>query len=130
MKKISILVSLLFIAVAAQIFSDGIKDAISYSKNSKLQWNIAMETIDLVQWAGSERVLDIGCGDGKITAQIASKLTRGAVLGVDISKAMIDFACSHYPQAHYPNLAFEKCKSACSRCRCGGRCPGTSGCRS
>lgn len=112
MKKISILVSLLFITLAAQIFSDGIKDAVSYSKNSTLQWNIAMETMDLVQWAGSERVLDIGCGDGKVTALVASKLTRGPVLGVDISHAMIDFACSNYPQAHYPNLAFERCNGS------------------
>jgi hypothetical protein len=32
--------------------------------------------------AGHERVLGIGCGDGRITAAIASQLPRGSILGI------------------------------------------------
>jgi trans-aconitate 2-methyltransferase len=41
---------------------------------------------------GDERVLDVGCGDGKVTAMIAARLTTGTVVGVDPSAKMIDAA--------------------------------------
>ena len=40
----------------------------------------------------SERVLDLGCGDGSLTTQIADLVTRGEVLGIDASQGMIDAA--------------------------------------
>ena len=56
---------------------------------------------------GAERILDVGCGNGKITAKIAARVPDGSVLGVDPSHAMIEFASSHYDAARYPNLRFE-----------------------
>jgi trans-aconitate 2-methyltransferase len=38
----------------------------------------------------------VGCGDGKITAEIADRLPRGSVLGVDPSTDMIAFAREHF----------------------------------
>lgn len=102
------LFSLIALVVSPKGFAEGVQDAAGYSKNSTFQWNVAMDTLSLVTFSGSERVLDVGCGDGKITAYIASKLTKGEVLGVDISNKMIDFATSHYPQTLYPNLQFER----------------------
>lgn len=99
---------IIFLTLTNLLCAGGIEDAKTYHNNSKLQWNIAMETVALVPWLGSERVLDIGCGDGKVTALIASKLTQGSVLGIDISQTMIDFARSTYPQTHYPNLDFQR----------------------
>jgi trans-aconitate methyltransferase len=52
-----------------------------------------MQKLDL---KGSERVLDIGCGDGKVTAELASHLPAGFVLGVDNSKEMIRLARERY----------------------------------
>lgn len=89
-------------------FASGIEDAKTYHGNSKLQWNIAMETIDLIPWDGSEKVLDVGCGDGKITAFLSQKMPRGLILGVDISQSMIDFALAYYPQSDYCNLNFQR----------------------
>lgn len=40
----------------------------------------------------SERVLDLGCGDGNNTALIAELLPNGEVVGIDASKGMIDTA--------------------------------------
>jgi trans-aconitate 2-methyltransferase len=55
---------------------------------------------------GSEKVLDIGCRDGKLGAEIARKLPEGFILGVDLSKAMITFARDHYSPENFPNFAF------------------------
>ncbi|MEW6607775.1 MAG: methyltransferase domain-containing protein [bacterium] len=67
-------------------------DAEDYHKSSGEQQKWAKELISKLALKGNERVLDIGCGDGKVTAEIAEKLPQGSVLGIDNSKEMIDFA--------------------------------------
>jgi trans-aconitate methyltransferase len=41
---------------------------------------------------GHEHVLDLGCGDGTLTAQIAEHVPRGSVVGLDASQGMIETA--------------------------------------
>jgi trans-aconitate 2-methyltransferase len=82
-------------------------DAVEYARISGLQAAMAEEVLALLDLEGSERVLDIGCGDGKITAEIAARVPRGSVLGVDASRAMISSATSHFGPAIRPNLRFE-----------------------
>ena len=48
-----------------------------------------MKIIDMFPFRGDETVLDIGCGDGKITKEIAKKIPGGAVFGIDPSENMI-----------------------------------------
>jgi trans-aconitate methyltransferase len=79
--------------------------ASDYSQQSSLQLAMAQEQLSRLTLEGGERVLDVGCGDGKITAQIAARAPRGSVVGVDPSHDMIAFASSHF-SAH-PNLRFE-----------------------
>ncbi|MDE3224870.1 MAG: class I SAM-dependent methyltransferase [Nitrospirota bacterium] len=57
---------------------------------------------------GSEAVLDVGCGDGRITAQIAASVPQGSVLGTDPSGDMVAFARRTYPPTAHPNLAFQQ----------------------
>ncbi|MBX7067379.1 MAG: class I SAM-dependent methyltransferase [Parachlamydiales bacterium] len=47
-------------------------------------------------WRGNERVLDVGCGDGKITAIISKKYTTGPVVGIDLSPKMVAFASAAF----------------------------------
>jgi trans-aconitate 2-methyltransferase len=68
---------------------------------------MAEEVIALLDFKGSERILDVGCGNGKITAEIAARVPNGSVLGVDPSHEMITFASRHYDAATYPNLRFD-----------------------
>src|SRR5262245_20754188 len=82
-------------------------DAAEYSRRSGLQEAMAEEVLALLDLEGSERVLDIGCGDGKITAEIAARVPRGAVVGVDASRDMVAFASSHFDPKVRPNLRFE-----------------------
>lgn len=86
-------------------------NAEDYHKNSANQQRWAREVIAKLKLKGNERVLDIGCGDGKITAEIASYLPNGSVLGVDISPEMSDFANKKFPSSNYPNLSFQ-CQDA------------------
>ncbi len=98
---------LCFLTIVPFLLSgNGIEDAKIYHANSALQWHIAMDTISLITLLDSDHILDIGCGDGKITAYLAKNTPNGSVLGIDISKAMIDFATAHYPKTVYSNLTF------------------------
>jgi trans-aconitate 2-methyltransferase len=81
-------------------------DAGAYARQSSLQEAMAEEQIALLRLAGEERVLDVGCGDGRLTAEIAAKVPRGSVVGVDPSQHMIEFARAH-AGASASNLSFE-----------------------
>jgi trans-aconitate methyltransferase len=83
-------------------------DAADYAKSSSEQQRWARELIVKLDLKGDERLLDIGCGDGKVTAEIASYLPRGSVMGVDNSESMIALAQRTYPREAVPNLHFEK----------------------
>src|SRR5689334_19838215 len=81
-------------------------DPEDYAKNSAAQLGWARELIARLQLRGDEALLDIGCGDGKVTAELAGAVPRGFVLGVDSSPAFVAYAREHYPATSYPNLAF------------------------
>jgi trans-aconitate 2-methyltransferase len=82
-------------------------DAAGYSRIAGLQAAMADEALGLLKLRGTERVLDLGCGSGKVTAQIASRLGRGSILGVDSSAEMIVFAEKTFPASTFPNLRFQ-----------------------
>jgi trans-aconitate methyltransferase len=81
--------------------------ASDYSRQSSLQQAMAEEQLALLTLQGDECILDVGCGDGKITAEIASRVPRGCVLGVDPSDDMIKFASNHFDPGARSNLRFE-----------------------
>ena len=71
--------------------------AADYATNSKVQHAWARELIAKLKLQGNERILDVGCGDGKITAEIAQAIPKGETVGVDASPQMIEFAEKAYP---------------------------------
>jgi trans-aconitate 2-methyltransferase len=82
-------------------------NASEYALISGLQKAMAEEVLALLDVEGFERILDVGCGDGKITAEVAARVPQGEVLGVDASQEMINFASTHFGPALWPNLRFE-----------------------
>jgi len=82
-------------------------NAADYAKHSSVQQTWARELISKLKLKGHESVLDVGCGDGKVSAEIARYLPNGNVLGVDSSNDMIELACADFPQQQHPNLSFQ-----------------------
>jgi trans-aconitate 2-methyltransferase len=79
-------------------------DAEKYQRNSELQFNAAMRVLSNIEFKGDEKVLDIGCGDGRVTAEIAKKVPYGSVKGIDKSQEMVRYARSTHQQS---NLGFD-----------------------
>lgn len=92
-------------------------DAVDYARNSTAQLGWALELIEKLKLKGNERVLDLGCGDGKVTAEIARAAPRGSVLGVDLSKDMIELATDSFPSGEWPNLSFALGDASDLHCR-------------
>ena len=69
-------------------------DGVGYARISGLQRAMATASLESLVVAGTERVLDVGCGDGQVTRLLASRLPAGSVLGVDPSPRMIAAAAS------------------------------------
>lgn len=84
-------------------------NAEDYAKHSSAQKEWARELIAKLKLKGHESVLDIGCGDGKITAEIARYVPDGNVVGIDSSEAMIQLANTNFPPKRHPNLSFQLC---------------------
>ncbi len=83
-------------------------NADDYAKHSVSQQKWARELIESIRLAGHEYVLDIGCGDGKVTAEIAKYVHKGCVIGIDNSAAMISLASQKFSTSQYPNLIFRQ----------------------
>lgn len=83
----------------------------AYFHHSEMQRQWAWELLGKLSLAGDEKVLDFGCGDGKITAELSHLLGKGKVVGVDISEPMVQMAHICFPPFAYPNLEFKTTKS-------------------
>lgn len=83
-------------------------NAEDYHQNSAEQQRLAKEAIARLSLKGNERILDIGCGDGKVTAFLASLVPNGSVLGLDSSPEMVAFAKSKFPSSNFSNLSFQQ----------------------
>lgn len=79
-------------------------DGEKYKKASNHQKEWGAKLIGEFEFTGTERILDLGCGDGAITAQLASLVPEGLVVGIDASSNMIETAKKNHNQ---PNLKFE-----------------------
>jgi len=81
-------------------------NANEYQKHSKGQKKWANELLSKLELKGNERILDLGCGDGKVTVELANRVPSGFVVGGDYSAAMIDLAKNQYRKKN-ANYRFE-----------------------
>eukprot|EP00117_Sycon_ciliatum_P005070 scpid84098/ scgid9166/ Trans-aconitate 2-methyltransferase len=78
-----------------------------YDENSDFvyQMGVSLMDNDLLPKDG-ECILDLGCGTGRLTARLASKVgLRGTVLGVDPNAGRIELARTN-AQRHHQNIRF------------------------
>jgi trans-aconitate 2-methyltransferase len=64
-------------------------NAESYQRVSAPLEAMGREVLDRLELRGDERVLDAGCGTGRVTAALLERLPRGEVVAVDGSPAMV-----------------------------------------
>ena len=74
-------------------------DARLYDDKHAYVYRYGMELLDLLQPQPHERFLDLGCGTGHLTHELAQRSAE--VIGIDASEEMIQQA-----RARYPALAF------------------------
>ncbi len=81
-------------------------DAADYADNAAVQAGWGEELMDRLELVGDERVLDVGCGDGRLSARLAGRVAEGSVLGIDSSPAMVALASERWGRA--PRLVFRQ----------------------
>ncbi|MEE8543364.1 MAG: class I SAM-dependent methyltransferase [Gammaproteobacteria bacterium] len=70
---------------------------------------LGLATMERASLAAGERVIDIGCGTGQATLELARRVgDGGSALGNDISAPMLDRARSNAAESGINNVTFEK----------------------
>jgi trans-aconitate 2-methyltransferase len=67
-------------------------DAATYDRVADPQARWGRAVVDRLDLQGDERVLDAGCGSGRVTEYLLSRLPKGRVVALDASAAMLDEA--------------------------------------
>ncbi len=67
-------------------------DARTYDRVADPMTRWGTSVLDRLPLDGDERVLDAGCGSGRVTERLAERLPRGRVIALDGSPAMVDTA--------------------------------------
>lgn len=79
-------------------------DGEKYKRASEQQKAWGKRLIAELQFRGDEKILDLGCGDGVLAAELAKFVPDGFVLGIDASENMIETARKDHAGA---NVRFE-----------------------
>jgi trans-aconitate methyltransferase len=74
-------------------------DSALYDDRHSFVWKKSEDLIDLLDPQPTERILDLGCGTGHLTAQIAERSHE--VIGLDSSPSMIALARQNYPRLKF-----------------------------
>lgn len=77
-----------------------------YHDLSIAQYTAAINMLKRLQISEKDNILDIGCGSGRISAEIAEMIISGTILAIDKSGEMIQFAKDRFPKKNHPNLRF------------------------
>src|SRR4051794_40073086 len=74
-------------------------DSQLYDESFNIVTRLGADVLDLLAPQPGERIVDLGCGTGELTAQIAA--AGAEVIGIDASEAMIVRARERYPQLRF-----------------------------
>src|ERR1043165_8017790 len=70
-------------------------DASAYHKVSDPQFAWGRAVLGRLELRGNERVVDLGCGSGRLTRELAARLHNGQLVGLDASRPMLEQAREH-----------------------------------
>src|SRR5689334_13838391 len=75
-------------------------NAEQYHQISNPMFAMAMPVLDRLTLRGDELVLDVGCGTGLVTEQLANRVPAGHVIAIDASANMLVTAREHLRGNH------------------------------
>jgi trans-aconitate methyltransferase len=78
-------------------------NAAEYHAHSSAQTEWGRQVHAKLGLRGTERIIDLGCGDGRLSAELAAQVPDGRVRGLDADPSMIAFAHRAFVR---PNLSF------------------------
>lgn len=65
-----------------------------YRKHSRTQEMQGAKLLEFVEIKPGDKILDVGCGDGRFTLEILMRTSDVSILGIDISTEMVESACA------------------------------------
>ncbi len=74
-------------------------DAQQYQEGFSFVWQYGRDLVELLAPQAGERILDVGCGTGQLTGEIAA--AGALVTGIDSSEAMLEEARRNAPGARF-----------------------------
>ncbi|MFO2553307.1 methyltransferase domain-containing protein [Legionella pneumophila serogroup 1] len=77
-----------------------------YAIGSYIQATVAEEYLSYLKVNPTDKILDIGCGNGAFTKNILMKVPQGSALGIDASENMLHLAQD--VSKEYPNFSVQK----------------------
>ena len=80
-------------------------DGDTYDRISRPMEQMGLAVLERLELRGAERVIDAGCGSGRITQALLERLPRGQVIGIDGAPSMIEAARARLGDR--PNLRLE-----------------------
>jgi trans-aconitate methyltransferase len=74
-------------------------DAVRYQDQHSFVWRFGADLLESLKPQAGEHILDVGCGTGQLTAEIAR--SGATVIGLDKSADMLAEACKNYPDLEF-----------------------------
>jgi len=81
-------------------------DARYYQNHSQFQFQLGLMAIERLNPQDCEKILEIGCGNGLLTVEIAKKIPNGEIIAIEISKEMIKLAQENAKLNGLENIKF------------------------
>ncbi|MHA1380816.1 MAG: class I SAM-dependent methyltransferase [Candidatus Helarchaeota archaeon] len=77
-----------------------------YDSKSYVQFELGMKVMDMLKIKDGENILDIGCGTGRLTVEIAKRTPSGLVIGLDNNQEMINKAKDNLKKVSFSNIRY------------------------
>jgi len=93
------------VAVPRDTYTHGHQDAVLRSHRWRTAENSAAYLLPFLR--AGDRLLDVGCGPGTITADMARVVAPAQVIGIDVAGSVVAEASAYAEQVQVPNVSFQ-----------------------